>query len=70
MHELLELVGSSGQRHHDVDEHVGRVHPLALHLHQRSEGPEEDQAAEFPTGIAAEGQLVHCPFVLLCARDA
>lgn len=70
MHELLELVGASGQRHDDVDGHVGRVHALVLHLHQRAEGTEEDQAAELVAGLASEGQLVQRPLVLLRAGDA
>lgn len=70
VHELLELVGASGQRHDDVNGHVGRVHALALHLHQRAEGTEEDQAAELVAGLASEGQFVERPLVLLCAGDA
>lgn len=69
MHELFELVRASGQRDDDVDGDVGCVHPLVLHLHQRPEGTEEDQAPEFITGLASEGQLIQCPFVLLCAGD-
>lgn len=70
VHELLELVGASGQRHNDVDGHVGRVHALALHLHQRAEGTEEDQAAGLVAGLASEGQFVQRPLVLLRASDA
>lgn len=70
VHELLELVGASGQRHDDVDGHVGRVHALVLHLHQRPEGTEEDQAAELAAGLASEAQLVQRPLVLLRAGDA
>lgn len=70
MHELLELVGASSQRHDDVDGHVGCVHALVFHLHQRAEGTEEDQAAELVAGLASEGQLVQRPLVLLRAGDA
>lgn len=70
VHELLELVRASGQRHNDVDEYVGRVHPLAFHLQEWTEGPEEDQASEVVARLAPEGQLVQRTFVPLCASDA
>lgn len=70
LHELFELVRAPGQRDDDVDRDVGRVHPLVLHLHQRSKGPEQDQSSEFITRLPSEGQLVQRPFVLLCTSDA
>lgn len=69
VHELLELVGASGQRDNDVDEDVGRVHPLVFDLYQGSKRPEERQTLEFTGRLASEGQLIQRPFVLLCASD-
>lgn len=69
VHELLELVAAPGQRDHDVDGDAGGVHALALDLHQRPEGTEEDQAAELAACLPPEDQLVHGPLVLLRAAD-
>lgn len=70
MHEMFELVRAPGKRHDDVDGDVGRVHLLVFHLHQRPEGPEEDEASELITRLPSEGQLVQRAFVLLCPGDA
>ena len=69
MHELFELVRASGKRDDDVDQDIGRVHPLILHLHKGSKGPEEDQASEFISRLPSEGQLVESAFVFLCSSD-
>lgn len=69
VHELFEFIRSSRKWDDDVNQDVGRVHPLAFHLHQGSKGPEENQAPELMSGLPSEGQLVQRSFVLLCTSD-
>lgn len=69
VHKLSEFVGSLGQRHHDVNGHVGRLHEFTLHFHERAEGPEENQPAELLFLFTAEGQFIQCALVLLCTCD-
>lgn len=70
VHELFEFVSSLGQRQHNVNGHVGRLHQLTFHFHEGAEGAEEKQPAELLFLLSAEGQLVQRALVLLSARDA
>ncbi len=70
VHELFEFVGSLGQRQHNVNGHVGRLHLLTFHFHEGAEGAEEKQPAKLLLLLSTEGQLVQRALVLLSARYA
>lgn len=70
VHKLSEFVSSLGQRNHDVNRHVGRLHQLTFHFHQWAKGPEENQPAKFQFVFTTEGQFIQRAFVFLCACDA
>lgn len=70
VHELFEFVGSLGQRQHNVNGHVGRLHQLTFHFHEGAEGAEENQPAKLLLLLSTEGQLVQRALVLLSACNA
>lgn len=70
MHKLFEFVSSLGQRQHNVNGHVGRLHKLTFHFHEGAEGAEENQPAELLFLLATEGQLVQRALVLFSALYA
>lgn len=62
---LLECVRPLRQRDDDVDEDAVCVYTLALHLHHRTEGPEESKLGEVPRAVTFKHQVVHSPSVPL-----
>lgn len=67
--ELLECLHPLGERNDNVYDDAVRVHALAPHLHQRAEGPEEDELREAPRSVACERQLIDAASVPLCASQ-